>query len=251
LVSYVELGHHYPIYQGKRQVYDQGKNAGKEKAEDMVIHMTFEFSTYEYTGSNPLTISYSTPFGAGEFINKLAMGKSLEEGWCSRKMALKTNYVKMLMAMQKALGTGQQFHEMVGEVFGCTVQHKLGKKAREDGTIPVYTNVQNFSFVKPEFKNPADGKITVVPCPDKIADYCSVFDWANPTIEGWALLPKRLQKACQGAMDYNGSPLHMMLTEYSANTPDIAGDDASAPEAPEETQGKPAVADEPIDDIPV
>ena len=65
LTSYIELGHHNPIFKGKRATFDQGKRAGEEKPAEMLIMLTFEFPLAERTGDFPLTIKTSIPFGSG------------------------------------------------------------------------------------------------------------------------------------------------------------------------------------------
>jgi hypothetical protein len=256
LVSYIELGHHAPIFQGKPQLYMAGKNVGKPRTDELVIHMVFEFPTYEYTGDYPLTIKFSIPFGEDEFLSKLSMTKALEEGWVDKKTALKMNYVKGLLAMQDATKSKKQFHEMIGDVFGCTVTNRLGGKQREDGSIPVFSNTSLASMVPASFKNPVTGVVTEVECPPQIGEYCETFFWDTPTIQSWAKVPKFLQKACLKAKDYKGSALDMLITEFSNNQPAAEGGDHKEPKPPAESKkapAKPAKTDKgsSTDDIPV
>jgi hypothetical protein len=214
----------------------------------MIIHLVFEFPLAEYTGDFPLTIKTSVPYGGkGDFMNKLAVVKSLEEGWVDKKTALKMNFVKGLNAMRDAAGCQCEMIDMVGKGFGCTVIHKLGKKADDEGNIPVFANMALTSLVAPEAKDPMSGKITKYEVPEAIGTYCPGFDWNNPTIESWALVPKYLKKVAQSAIDYSGSPLELMLLNYTEETAGDTGTDAKAEAAPKEDTGKPAQAD----DIPV
>lgn len=247
LVSYIEMGHHIPCFKGKKQVYEQGKRAGQVKDAEMMIHLVFEYTNAEYTGSFPLTIKTSVPFGdGGDLMNKLSISRGLEEGWLSRTNAMKSNYVKTLMAMQDATGsTHPEMASFVGQVFASTVTHSLGKKAKENGDIPVYANMKTVSLVAPSFKDPT-GKVTEFDLPEPIGEYCPVFEWDNPTIESWALVPEYLKKYIQKAEDYPGSPLEMLIAGYSEE------DAGSTPAEPDDsTTDTSAPADHiPDDDIP-
>jgi hypothetical protein len=212
------MGHHIPMYQGKKQVNETGKRKGEIRDPEMMIHLIFEFTNAKFAGDYPLTVKTSVPFGKnGDLLNKLSIGKGLEEGWLARKHALKANYVKTLMAMQDATGASSgAVADYVGKVFGCTVVHNLGKKAADNGDIPMYANMKCTSIVAPEFKNPIDGKTTKMDLPEQIGEYCPVFDWESPTIEAWSNVPKYLKPFIQKAIDYPGSELEMLIAGYEA-----------------------------------
>ena len=215
LVSYIEMGHHTPRFNGKKQVYEApSKRVGEVKDAEMVIHLVFEFTDADYTGDYPLTLKTSIPFGkVGELLNKLSISKGLEEGWVSREIALKQNYVKTLMAMQAATNTKYpSLADYVGTVFGVTVTHTLGKKADEDGNIPTYANMKTTSLVAPTFRNPVTKEVIKITLPEQHGEYCKVFDWNAPTMEAWGEVPKYLKDFIMGADDYEGSTLHIMLS---------------------------------------
>ena len=223
LVSYIEMGHHHSMFKGKTQTYESGKRQGEIKDPEMMIHLIFEFTNAKYTGDFPLTIKTSVPFGKnGDLLNKLSIGKGLEEGWLSRANALKSNFVKTLMAMQDATGSDSgTLSDYVGKVFGCTVVHNLGKKADDNGDIPRFANMKCTSLVAPEFTNPMDGVVTDMGAifPEQIGEYCPVFDWAEPTIAAWTEVPKYIKKFTQTALDYSGSELEIILAGYEEEKP--------------------------------
>ena len=250
LVSYIELGHHYTTYQGKQKVYDKGKHEGKP-IDEMMIHLVFEFSNAAYTGDFPLCIKTSSPFKGDGLLNKLSVSKGIEEGWLSRKFAMKSNYMKALIAMQDATGTEyQSLAQFVGTVFGCTIKHVPGKE-RDDGTTPVYANMALDSIVAPEFTHPISGDTEQIPLAEQIGEYCECFDWDNPNIEAWAEVPEYLKKYIMKAVDYKGSALEALLNGYKEPESDESPAEAEGTtddEAPATTETN---EQEPIeDDIP-
>lgn len=248
LVSYIEMGHHVPVFNGKKQLYDHpSSRAGEVKDPEMMLHLVFEFTNAEYTGDFPLTLKTSTPFGTnGDLMNKLSISKGLEEGWCSKQVAMKQNYVKTLLAMQAATNTKHpSIASYVGTVFGVTVTHTIGKKADEDGNIPTYANMKTTSLVAPSFKNPITKEVIKLDLGDPIGTYCDIFDWNYPTIDSWEKVPKYLKEYIQKAEDYEGSPLHILLTGMQESPEDVDGGNT-----PNDYEA-PASADLPNDDIPV
>jgi len=250
LVSYIEMGHHIPCFKGKQQVYEQGKRKGEIKDSEMMLHLVFEYTNAQYTGDFPLCIKCSTPLGdTGDLMNKLSIGRGLEEGWLSRSNALKSNFVKTLMAMQDATDcTYPSLADYVGAVFATTVTHGLGKKARDDGSIPVYANMKTTSIVAPKFKDPT-GKETVYDLPEVIGTYCPTFEWGNPDMNAWALVPEYLKKFIMKAEDYPGSPLEMLLAGYTQEDAGTAPAEQEPDDAPSDTSA-PVHQEEPEDDIP-
>lgn len=254
LVSYVELGHHYPYFKGKHQVYDAGKNVGKPKDQEAMIQLVFEFTNATYTAGYPLCIKFSSPLrDTGDLINKLSVPRGVEEGWASRANQMKSNFVQALKAMQDSYNSKEGcMGDFVGRVFGCTVTHSLGSKADNDGNIPVYANMKLTSLVAPEFKHPVTGEVEKMDLPEQIGEYCSVFSWEEPTIEGWGKLPKYMQDYIMKANDYPGSVLDLMLQGYSEENPEepIDENDIPFPDGPSIDD-----ADEPIethdDGVPV
>ena len=250
LVSYVEMGHHTPVFGGKRAVYDSGKNAGKNKPDEMLIHLTFEFPSAHYTGDFPLTIRTSAPYGNnGDVMNKLHIPLSLEEGWASKSIAMKMKFVKALLAMQAATKTKHPSMDLfVGEAFCCTIKHSLGKKADDSGNIPVYANMSLESLTAPRFKHPMTGKTEELEVPDTIGEYCEKFIWSDPTIEAWGALPKYIKDFIMRATDYPGSELEMLLADYSEPEAEGTPDYGPAEEAPKKKTGSAPEVYE--DDIP-
>jgi len=241
LVSYIEMGHHLPVFNGVVQKYEPpSKKAGEIKDPEMMLHLVFEFTGCEYTGNYPLCLKTSNPFGTrGDLMNKLSISKGLEEGWCSKSIAMKQNYVKTLLAMQAATKTKHpSIAAYVGTVFGITIKHSLGKKADEDGNIPTYANMKVNGIVAPVFKNPLTKEVTKLDLPDAIGTYCKCFDWNNPDMESWGLVPKYIKDFIKTAIDYSGSPLECMLlgmTEGPAEADDSDMDtDAPADPVPDD-----------------
>lgn len=245
LASYMELGWHVPMFKGKREVYGkESKKAGLPKPPEFIIQLVFEFPQSEYSGDFPLTIKTSVPFGKdGAFINKLNVSQALMSGNISMTYAIRAKYMKYLTAMNDALGTSHDgLADFVGEAFLITVTNKPGKKAREDGTLPVYANMKPDGINGTTYKNPATGKMDTVEVPELTGEYCSVFSWDEPTVEAWKEVPKYLKDCMKKSTDFVDSPLAGML----AGMPDEPEDAADS--KPEDNTGKPAVA---LDDIPV
>lgn len=231
LVSYIEMGHHNPIFQGKHKVYsDKAKKAGQPMPPEMILHCIFEFPAAEYTGDFPLTVKTSVPWKGGEFINKLNVPVGIEEGWSARKDYNKSWYGKLVLALRDATGIDSWFiGDFVGKPLGCTIDHNLGKKADDEGNIPVYANMKLDSIVPAEMKHPMTQKVEVLDVPETIGTYCEVFDWDAPTMETWALVPKYIKKAIKSAEDFPGSALDMMLAEYTEDNSQAAnGEDHKA-----------------------
>ena len=53
-----------------------------------------------------------------------------------------------------------------------------------------------------------------VPAPDTTPFW---FDWENPTMEVWDLIPEWIQNRIMGATNYEGSPIHKLLLEDEAS----------------------------------
>ena len=104
VVQYAELGKHYQMFKGKKSVYEQGKNAGRQKPPVLHVALTFEFPTCEYTGDYPLTISTSRRMDSGEFFDAVTVPPSLEDGTMSKAYAMRTRFMKYLTALQAATG---------------------------------------------------------------------------------------------------------------------------------------------------
>lgn len=235
LVSYIEMGHHVPVFMGKKQVYDQGKRIGEVKDPEMMLHLVFEFTNAERTGEYPLTCMTSSPFGtSGDLMNKLSMSKGLEERWVSKSIAMKQNYVKTLLAMHDATGTTHEsLADYVGTVFGVNITHSVGKKADDDGNVPTYANMKPAGLVAPSFQHPITKEVTVLDLPEVQGEYCPEFSWYNPTMESWALVPKRIKDFILSADDYTGSELDIMLCgmqeEPAEKEADTNSTDTAAP----------------------
>lgn len=247
LASYIELGHHNPIFNGVRAKHEAGKNIGKDKDPEMMIHLVFEFPGVERTGTYPLCIKTSVPITpAGDLMNKLSVSRGIEEGWLSRSNALKAKFVKTLIAMQDAHKCEySNLSEFVGMPFGCTVTHGFGK-AGANGDIPVYANMKLESLVHPSFEHPMTGAIESINVPEIEGEYCPVFNWDAPDIEAWKLIPGYLKKYMKNAVDYPGSPLEALLAGFvddSDTPPDSdSGTDSQPPASADE--GPPVFEDD-------
>lgn len=225
LVSYVEMGFHKPVFQGKPIVITEGKRAGDLKDEEFVIRLGFEFPAAEHSGDYPLSLWTSIPYGNGEFINKLSISKSLIAGTLSKQFAARAKYVKYLEAFKSATGTNHQsLDKFIDEPLMINITHRKGK-ADKDGIVPVYANMAPEGINKPSMKHPMTGKIEVFDVPPATGTYCKVFDWEAPTVEAWKAIPKFVQDVMQKATNFHGSTLEAMLMDL----PPEEGTDDSAP----------------------
>jgi len=244
LVSYVELGWHDPMYQGKPKVYaDSHKKAGQPKPPEFMIQLVFEFPLADHNTDFPQTIKTSIPFKDGtEFLNGLPVTRALYDGTLSMKYANMSNYKKYLDAMNDSLGTTHaSLSNFIGEAFLIAVTNKTTDKHHENGDAVVYSNMKPDGIQSTVFKNPMTRKEEVVEVPDQVGEYCRMFSWDAPTPESWNALPEYLQKCMLGAADFTSSPLAVMLS-------DMPVDDADDAEGtPPDNTGTPAVAE---DDIP-
>jgi len=246
LVSYMELGWHLPFFKGKRAIFGKdSKKAGQEKPEEFLIQLIFEFPLAEHSSEFPQTIKTSVPFGdKGEFINKLSVSRALMDGNISMAYANRSKYMKYLNAMNDSCGTNYDgLADFVGEPFLIGVTNKPGTKAREDGTLPIYSNMKPDSICSVTYKDQMDGKMKTAKVPEIIGEYCSVFSWDDPTPEAWKEVPKYLKDTMKKSVDFPDSPLAVMLAGMPEDNPDDAPDST-----PDDNKGKPAVAE---DDIPV
>ncbi len=245
-VSYIELGKHIPLFQGKHAVYGKdSKKAGQPKPPEFMIQLVFEFPRAAYTGSFPLTIKTSVPWKDGDFINKLGVSDALMSGNISMSFASRSKYMKHLNAMNDACGTNYDgLAEFIGEPFLISVTNRPGTKHNEDGTAVMYSNMKPEGIVSTTFIDQSDGVTKrEAQVPEPLGEYCSVFSWDKPTEEAWKEVPKYLKECMKKAVDFPGSPLEAML----AGMPEEDSPEAKT-EAPAENKGKPAVAQ---DDVPV
>jgi hypothetical protein len=225
LAAYAELGWHYPVFNGKRKTYDTGKNAGKEKPAEYMLHLVFEFPACEYTGDFPLTIKTSVPYGnSGAFINALGVGRGLiEPPYWSRSIAMRTSYVRYLKALQDATGKDlNSLADFVGEAMLVTVTNNTATVKNKDGSTEtrVYANMKPEGIVPPVMKDPMNPKkVIVLDVPEIIGSYWGKFDYNNPDPEVWKLLPKYLQDTCQRSIDFEGSSLQRMLAGMPVDIP--------------------------------
>lgn len=253
LVSYVELGKHIPIFMGKHAVYGkESKKAGEPKPPEFMIQLVFEFPRCAYDNF-PLTIKTSVPFGnKGDFINKLSVSDALMSGNISMSYANRSKYMKYLNAMNDACGTSHDsLADFVGEAFLIAVTNKPGKKAREDGTLPVYANMKPDGINSTKYIDQMDQQEKVAQVPEVLGEYCSVFYWDEPTEEAWKEVPKYLKDCMKKASDFPGSPLEAML----AGMPEEESPESEEDTTPPANTGRPVepeTSQEPVpdDDIP-
>ena len=241
LVSYVELGKHYKTFMGKKAVYGkESKKAGQVRPPELLINLVFEFPTCEYTGDFPLCIATSVPMKAGGTMNTLSVSDSLAEGTLSRSFAMKTNFMKYLVAMQDATGKDyQSLADFVGTGFLCTVTNNTGKPDK-DGNVRTYANMKPDGIQGLSFRHPVTGVVETIPCPEPIGTYCSVFDWDDPDIEEFNKLPKYMKEFIAKAENFPGSAIEALIKGQpsSEGTEDMS----------EETVQEPVDPAEPYDD---
>lgn len=237
-VSYVEMGKHQPMFNGKVDVYTTGKRAGQAKDPETIIQLVFEFPTAEHTGDYPLCIATSIPWEKGEFINKLSISDALLNGKLSRQYAMKSGFMKYLEAFKASTGTNHpNMDAYIGAPLVITVTHKNGKPD-EAGISPVYANMKPEGINKPEWKHPLSGAVEKLEVPKATGEYCPVYDWDSPTIEGWNLLRPNVQKAIQEALNYDGSPTQLMLLNLPEEDTSVK-DKKKKPTTPPDNTGKP------------
>lgn len=244
LVSYVEMGKHYKEFKGKKAVYDKtSKKAGQVRPPELHISVCFEFPNCEYTGDRPLTIATSVPMKNGGVINALTVSDALASGSLSKSFAMKTNFMKYLIAMQDATGKNyDSLADFVGQGFLVSVSNKNGKPD-EEGNVRTYANMKPDGIQGLSFKHPVTGAVEEVPCPAQKGEYCTVLDWDDPDIEEFKKLPTYMQDFIKDAEDFNGSALDMLLREY----PD---DEGTYNESAENDPEEPTDPADPDDDAP-
>ena len=247
LVSYVELGKHIPMYQGKHAVYGkESKKHNEPKPPEFMIHLVFEFPRAKHSNEYPLTIKTSVPYGKGEFVNGLPVTDALMSGNISMAYAMRSRFMKYRAAMNDACGTDyDDLFSFVGEPFLCSVTHKFGKKADEKtGKLPCFANMAPDGINSVTYIDPSDGQTErTAEVPETVGEYCPKFFWDTPTVEAWKEVPKYLKKCMKGATDFEGSPLAAMLAGMPEEPADEKADDK-----PEDNRGTPAQAE---DDVPV
>ena len=242
LVSYVEMGKHYKIFNGKRVVYDKtSKKAGQTRPPELHISLCFEFPSCKYTGNRPLTIATSIPMKNGGILNPLTVSDALASGNLSKSFAMKTNFMKYLLAMQDATGKNyDSLADFVGQGFLVSVSNKEGKPD-SDGNVRVFANMKPDGIQSLSFKHPVTGVVEEVTCPKQIGEYCKVLDWDDPDLNEFKKLPEYMQDLIKNAEDYPGSALQGLLQ----GEPDTEGTYDES-EEDEETPADPADSETPF-----
>jgi len=251
-VSYVELGKHYQIFKGARAVYENGKNAGREKPPVLHVALQFEFPTCEYTGDYPLTIQTTRRMDNGEFFDAVVVPQALADGTLGKSYSLRTRFVKYLTALQAATGLNYtnfaDFAKAQVPVM-INVTNKLGKMNEETGVQPTFANMKPDGIVAPRFVHPVTKEVDELEVPPAIGSYCAAFEWDTPTAEAWKQLPPWHKEAIKKAVDFEGSPTDLMLkadpTIDEVNKPDE--DQDQTPNTPAEPPADPQKQE----DIPV
>ena len=257
LVSYVELGVHKQMFQGKPALYEQGKNAGREKPAVLHVAMTFEFPTCKYTGDYPLTISTTRRMDNGDFFDSVTVPASLADGTISKSVAMRTKFMKYLSALQNATGKPwSSIAEFAKHQVALliTVTNKRGK-AKEDGSTPVYANMKPEGINATRVEDPVSGEVTdyADKCPEAIGTYCPVFDWDAPTADAWKALKPWDKKTIKAALNFEGSPIAQMLQAdptldavQDGSADGNAAEDHSAPVEPTTSTVNPKQEDIPV-----
>ncbi len=251
LVEYVELGKHYQMFKGKKAVYEQGKNAGRQKPPVMHVALRFEFPGEEYTGDYPLSISTSRRMDNGEFFDAVVVPPSLEDGTMSKAYAMRTRFMKYLTALQNATGLNYtNFADFAREQVGVmiNVTNKLGA-AKDDGTQPTYANMKPEGIVPPRFEHPTKGTVEELEVPAAIGEYGAPFEWDAPTKEAWSALPPWHKACIKEAVDFGGSPIDLLL-QANPELDKILKDDDDTDQTPNKPAEPPR---DPVEqeDIPV
>lgn len=243
LVSYVELGRHIPLYNGKHAVYGkESKKSGQKKPPEFMMQLVFEFPRAEHVNEYPLTIKTSVPWGKGDFINKLGISEAMMSGNISMSFAQRSKFMKYLNAMNDACGTTHNgFADFVGCPFLIAVTNKPGTKARDDGSLPMYANMKPDGINSTTYVDQMDQKEKQAEVPETVGEYCGTFFWDDPTPEAWKEVPKYLKTCMKAATDFEDSALATML----AGMPEEPSEEGDS--KPKDNTGKPAEAD----DIPV
>lgn len=253
VVSYVELGMHHQMFKGKRAVYEQGKNAGRQKPAVLHIALQFEFPAEEYTGEYPLCLSTSRRMDNGEFFDALTVPASLADGTMSKAYAMRTRFMKYLTALQAATGKNYtSLAEFAKEQAGVMVNvtNKPGKMNEETGVQPTYANMKPDGIVAPRFEHPVTGDIEELPVPEAKGDhYCPVFDWDEPTEESWKQLPPWHKDTIKAAVNFAGSPIDMLL-QSNPELDKVTEPDADQDQTPN-TPPEPPVDPSTNGDLPV
>jgi hypothetical protein len=238
VVQYVEMGKHHQMFKGKKAVYEQGKNAGRQKPPVLHVALTFEFPAEEYTGDYPLTISTSRRMDNGEFFDAVTVPESLADGSMSKAYAMRTRFMKYLTNIQAATGLNYtnfaDFAKAQAPIM-VKVTNKLGAK-KEDGSQPTYANMKPDGITKPAFEHPTTGEVIEVEVPEAKGEYPIPFEWDAPTEESWKGLQPWYKKAIKEAVDFAGSPIDMLLQanpELDAVQEPSKDQDQSDPRPPE------------------
>jgi hypothetical protein len=245
LVGYAELGKHYQIYKGKRTIYEQGKNKGREKPPVLHVVLEFEFPKYKEEDQFPLTLSTTRRMKGGEFFNAVVVPQSLIDNTLGRGYAMRTRFMKFLTAIQEASGKNYtSFMKFAKEKtpLMMAITNKVVNAGTEDEKT--YANFKPDGIVAPEFVHPATGEVEKFEVPEaESTGY--VFDWDTPTEEQWKSLPKWHQAAILDAVDYAGSPIEALLNANPEWLEDEKKDDEEKAEEPEGSDA------DPNEDIPV
>ena len=224
LVSYVELGVHYQMFQGKKAQYDNGKLAGRDKPPVLHIALTFEVPNEEHTGPDPLTIATSRRVDSGEFYDALTVSEGLANGTMSRANALKTVFMKYLTALQQATGKNYpSLAQFANEQTPLMINVTNRKNKEGDKT---YANMKPAGICAPQWTGP-DGKTTKYEVPPTKGTYVPVFDWDAPTAEAWAGLKQYHKDGIKAALNFQGSPIEMLLIQNPELDKVMDADDGS------------------------
>jgi hypothetical protein len=243
LVSYVEMGKHYKFYKGKKVVFDKtSKKAGQTRPPELHISLCFEFPSCKYTGNRPLTIATSVPMKKGGIMNPLTVSDALASGKLSKSFAMKTNFMKYLLAMQDATGKNYDtLADFVGQGFLVSVTNNESKPD-SNGQVRIYANMKPDGIQGLSFRHPVTGAIEEIECPKQIGEYCSVLDWDNPDLDEFKKLPDYMQELIKNAEDYPGSALQELLQG--------APDDEDTYDEAQEEEEEPADPADPDNDRP-
>lgn len=285
LASYVELGRHVKMFNGKPAVAESGKNKGQLRPPEMFVSMTFEFSGAERTGEYPHTYETSIIMQDGGFMHSLSVSDDFINNRLSLQFANKTGYKKYLDAINMHCNKKfQGLHQAVGtaiHVQAKTVAHYKDANGKDvkclDTEVPGYDpenphvnveGVRYYTYIKPESIQPmvimlgktkVDMSEYIVPI---IGDYAPVFDWDAPTKEAWAKLKPWQKRAISKALDLDTSAFGTMLKVDEELAKEIetlkAGKKEAAPEKPDmpETHSAPGVPPAMVppsseDDLPI
>ncbi len=224
-IGYVEIG--------KRP---QKPYKGKAKADAMEVRFSFELCSKK----NVYTI------GEGEDAKTVRDVIGIK---ITKKQGDRAGFVKLLKKMAYGRAEKTNFGSMLGEPFLINIVHNPGKNAQGEDVIWVNMKDENYNYLigAPAQTDAITGATTVFEVAEPI-NPLRLLLWDNPTIAQWESIfidgtrtvkvngveieesKNWLQRdIVTEAVNFEGSPLHQMLSGLKETATPMAGDVAEAP----------------------